>query len=446
MRLKVEGLFGHFDYDLPLFENDGQIAILTGPNGFGKTTILRCMEALSKGDLSFFSEIKFQSLIFTADDARCLKIRRDGDRLIFAAGKITSAGEEFSAENGFTVREIEDFQKAAVHKINIFKNSGESTARKRLGDKLPAMVEIGQVMREIIGEVRLIPFLRLLAKEEDDDNDYDDDNYDDDDDDDDGDDNDDDDLVEPLKKIPGKIRQEIARATREYNKVSIELDSQFPLRLLSMKDGDAFTEEEFTQQYKMMGDKLNKLREIGISPATGLPDNLYYNLQDARALRILLDNFNQKYQAYAPLLEKLSLFRKVINDRFLFKSVEISEQQRLIVVDEKAEAAGSKRESLIPLENLSSGEKETLLMFYELIFEMGAENGRKDTLLLIDEPETSLHVLWQSYFIRDLEKIVKRSGFRAIIATHSPSFVNGHRSVQIDLGELYRIWQEQKKR
>ena len=452
MRLKMEGLFGHFDYDLPLFENGSQVAILTGPNGFGKTTILRCMEALSKGDLLFFFEIRFQVLIFIADDGRCLKIQQNGDKLIFAKGTITPVGESFSTGEEFT-----------FHEVNLFKNKKKSLAYKKLGEKLSAMIEIRQIMREITGEVSLIPFLRLSAKkeeeshyygdnEDDDDNDDDEDDEDEDDDEDDEDDEDDDDdfwnlndffgePTDPVEKIPGKIRREISRATQRYNKTSIKLDSQFPSRLLSMTDAEAFSEEEFMRRYKMMGDKLNKLREIGISPSAGLPDNLHYNPQDARALRIILDNFNQKYQEYALLLEKFSLFRKVINDRFLFKSVKISAQQKLIIVDEK-KAAGMKKESLIPLKSLSSGEKETLLMFYRLIFETGSENGGKDTLLLIDEPETSLHVVWQHSFIRTLAQIAERNHFHALVATHSPSIINGYVD-HIDLGELYQNGKEE---
>ena len=455
MRLKMEGLFGHFDYDLPLFENGSQVAILTGPNGFGKTTILRCMEALSKGDLLFFFEIRFQVLIFIADDGRCLKIQQNGDKLIFAKGTITPAGESFSTGEEFT-----------FHEVNLFKNKKKSLAYKKLGEKLSAMIEIRQIMREITGEVSLIPFLRLSAKKEEEshyygDNEDDDDNDDDEDDEDEDDDEDDDDEDEddedddddfwnlndffgeptdPVEKIPGKIRREISRATQRYNKTSIKLDSQFPSRLLSMTDAEAFSEEEFMRRYKMMGDKLNKLREIGISPSAGLPDNLHYNPQDARALRIILDNFNQKYQEYALLLEKFSLFRRIINDRFLFKSVKISAQQRLIVVDEKKQAAGIKKESLIPLESLSSGEKETLLMFYRLIFETGSENGGKDTLLLIDEPETSLHIVWQHSFMQAVDQISERNHFRTLVATHSPAILNGYEDVQIDL------WENQNER
>jgi predicted ATP-dependent endonuclease of OLD family len=71
-------------------------------------------------------------------------------------------------------------------------------------------------------------------------------------------------------------------------------------------------------------------------------------------------------------------------------------------------------------------------LFYELIFESG-DNG----LLLIDEPEISLHIAWQKMFMDDLLRIVKYKGINVIVATHSPQIINNHWERQIDLGEIY---------
>lgn len=47
-------------------------------------------------------------------------------------------------------------------------------------------------------------------------------------------------------------------------------------------------------------------------------------------------------------------------------------------------------DSILSLEQLSSGEKQEIVLFYELIFETDSQ-----LLLLIDEPEISLHIMWQ---------------------------------------------------
>ena len=58
-------------------------------------------------------------------------------------------------------------------------------------------------------------------------------------------------------------------------------------------------------------------------------------------------------------------------------------------------------------------------------------------MLLLDEPEISLHVAWQRMFAEDMYTIAQKRGIKILAATHAPMIINGHGDVQIDLGELY---------
>ena len=60
-------------------------------------------------------------------------------------------------------------------------------------------------------------------------------------------------------------------------------------------------------------------------------------------------------------------------------------------------------------------------MLYRFIF--GISNG---SILLIDEPEISLHVSWQLDFLNDIEEILREKNMQVIIATHSPQIINEH--------------------
>ena len=71
----------------------------------------------------------------------------------------------------------------------------------------------------------------------------------------------------------------------------------------------------------------------------------------------------------------------------------------------------------LPLTALSSGEKNLLLLYYEIIF------TQSDHLLLIDEPEVSLHAEWCSQIIDNILPICKEKNIQVIIATHSPDFI-----------------------
>ena len=51
-------------------------------------------------------------------------------------------------------------------------------------------------------------------------------------------------------------------------------------------------------------------------------------------------------------------------------------------------------------------------------------NVPKGAIVLIDEPEISLHVAWQILFISDVKQIAELVGFKFIVATHSPQIIN----------------------
>ena len=89
---------------------------------------------------------------------------------------------------------------------------------------------------------------------------------------------------------------------------------------------------------------------------------------------------------------------------------------------------------------LSSGEKETIVLFYNLLFEISSGE-----ILLIDEPEISLHIAWQRMFINDLKKIAELRNLTILVATHSPQMISGNRNIQIDLGELYKNGLSERK-
>lgn len=73
---------------------------------------------------------------------------------------------------------------------------------------------------------------------------------------------------------------------------------------------------------------------------------------------------------------------------------------------------------LFHFSELSSGEQQVLMLFSKII--VAAGHG---TVLLIDEPEISLHVHWQQVLPHLFGVIAKETSTRLIIATHSPTLV-----------------------
>jgi predicted ATP-binding protein involved in virulence len=130
-----------------------------------------------------------------------------------------------------------------------------------------------------------------------------------------------------------------------------------------------------------------------------------------KAISIHIEDTKEKFSLFDEELERIELFRSLINERFLQKVVVIDPTEGICI--ESTETGFD-----IPLEKLSSGEQHLLVLYYDMIFRFP-----KGTLVLIDEPEISLHVSWQKRFISEMKKIMKINGMKAIIATHSPTLI-----------------------
>ena len=87
-----------------------------------------------------------------------------------------------------------------------------------------------------------------------------------------------------------------------------------------------------------------------------------------------------------------------------------------------------KTNSVIDLEQLSTGEFNVFAVLYELIMFTD-----KDAIILIDEPEISLHIAWQQYLGEIIQKIIKeKQGVQVIMATHSPFIAAGDTSLLVE--------------
>ncbi|HBL06752.1 MAG TPA: hypothetical protein DDZ33_07505, partial [Clostridium sp.] len=79
--ISIKKLFGRFDYKVKL-NNEG-LTIITGPNGYGKSTILKCIDALSRelDGLIFFNKLDFESLVVEFDN-NIIEIQKNDTELL----------------------------------------------------------------------------------------------------------------------------------------------------------------------------------------------------------------------------------------------------------------------------------------------------------------------------------------------------------------------------
>ena len=185
-------------------------------------------------------------------------------------------------------------------------------------------------------------------------------------------------------------------------------------------------ENDYHKRIKNISKKFEKLKKYDLALNNIDIGNIRFDNKYSNALKIYFDDFDKKYGKYENLIEKLDLYTGIINERLTFKKIKISTSEGIKIVDEN--------DKEIELSQLSSGEKHEIIIFYDLIFETN-----DNTLLLIDEPEISLHISWQKKFTEDLLKIIKYKKLNVIVATHSPEIIGEFWENQIDLGELYAI-------
>ena len=68
-KLEIEGLYGLYNYTLDFTQGeDKRLKIITGPNGYGKTTVLQLIYALFCKDTDVFYQIPFSRVTFFVDD------------------------------------------------------------------------------------------------------------------------------------------------------------------------------------------------------------------------------------------------------------------------------------------------------------------------------------------------------------------------------------------
>jgi predicted ATP-dependent endonuclease of OLD family len=89
---------------------------------------------------------------------------------------------------------------------------------------------------------------------------------------------------------------------------------------------------------------------------------------------------------------------------------------------------GNKNEIFI-WRSLSSGEKQLLIQFMEVLLQEG-----RSVIFIADEPELSLHVIWQEKLLKALRTLNENA--QLIVATHSPDIVADFRNNVINMENI----------
>ena len=424
MKLKsitIKKLFGLFDYNIDL-NNEENLTILTGPNGYGKTTILNIIYNLFNQDILYFQQLNFELISLCFEDGKNLDIRKkitNIDEILMPDIQIKlfdnsgTSLESFVYDKSIEHRLIEEltplFTDSALERIQnitgsillkdfIAYNSSQITVNLL---NLTERTKVEQIIDLLNStKVYIIREERLIAQNKTDSQNVTSDRT--------------------IEKYAEELKNLISQKQLDAYQIANTLDSSFPKRLIECKN--EIKEEEFNRRFAALNTKHQQLQQFGMT--TGEQSVTAYDKSAAKVLSVYLDDSEQKLGVYDDLLNKIELFVNILNEkRFAFKSIVINNAHGFYFQSDNGER--------LNLTDLSSGEQHEVVLLYELLFKTNP-----NTLILIDEPEISLHVMWQKAFIQDLQRIAQIKQISFFVATHSPQIIHNSWSLTRDLYDL----------
>ena len=427
--VEVEGLFGVFDHRIELNVED-RVTILHGPNGVGKTTLLRMIDAVLGNNLRLFHTVPFSRFKLRFSGGNELEISPVSNTPDELAIRLVGQGEPKTMNVDIS---------HSVHAESLAEKVDHLTPAPDVVDSWIDMRD-GEVLSdsEVIGQYGKGMYLDLLPTMEQWFSDFTEKvNV---------------HLIETQRlgqprstgmrgfrrrRLAGRpaptviecshdLRDRLADAMASYGRQSQALDQSFPQRMLSNPELEPLGAEDLTARMESLVNLTAKLQSLGIldeSPVHHLDRMGLDDLDPMRAqvMTLYVEDTDNKLKALEDLSRRVRLLLDSLNVKFRHKTLVLNRNKGLIANSENG-----------PLElgSLSSGEQHELVLHYNLLF-----RARPNAVVLIDEPELSLHVAWQKRFLSDLLEIGGVSGFDAVLATHSPYIVGDRTDLMVALGD-----------
>ncbi len=441
MSVTVTEVLGEFDHSIEFLDDD-LFLIIYGPNGIGKTRFLQVIEALCNCTTQFFqlASIPFKTATLKFSDGSQLIARRHSSETEPRSGNADQIYSDERYAPKLSIELIRPEEESVVwtpeltpefeswlsfstpyeripENMNYWRDPSDgevlhiSELRRRYRSSprfrrdLQKGDFVGEDMYPIIKEfiqsvkVRMIDTQRLISKE----------------------------LIRDTDRVRGasekethtivrhseQIRRELDTNLKANSRLTQRLDSTFPRRMLDRGDRSSITQDELRvkwQDQTKLRERLTKIADLGVDSGLTLPENELNPFQ-LSMLELYLEDADEKLNSFQQILEKINLLEEIINSRLVRKQLKINAEKGILVIR-------NIDESQLDLISLSSGEQHEIILIFDLLF-----NVEKDSIVLIDEPEISLHIGWQQQFIQDVRRIAQLVGFQFIVATHSPQII-----------------------
>lgn len=434
-KVQINELFGNLNHVIPL-HSEG-VTFVHGPNGCGKTTVLRLLAAVFSWDMSTLFDTRFSSIeVFNADGTqleitRISEERDDGTTLVRALvfQMVGTDLPEFrigrqAPDNRPSPGEIEDLF-PFMTRIGVREwHDGRTGTRLQLQEVLDRYGHLQQPtanrpewLVKYIERISLhfIKTQRLLKVDFGSERRHR---------------NDEVSVADVIQIYATELKELISKKLAEQAAVAQIHDRSFPERLLSLTNADAVSETDIRTLYANTEDKIQRLVEAGLiekQQNIPLPQKALESTE-RRVLSLYLEDVNKKLGVFDDLQEKIEIFIEVVAKKLRSKRFTVSRSDGFSIESKYLRETTHKPDDSLKPSQLSSGEQHQIVLFYELIFK-----AANNSFFLVDEPEISLHVDWQRQFLDDIRRIAKLGDRNFLIATHSPQIIGSHRDLAVAL-------------
>lgn len=423
--INVAGLFGLYDHHVTLKED--RVTVIHGPNGVGKTVFLKLTNAFLRGQYGQIARIPFKTFEILFDDNSVARISIEettgASKQMRLSLESPNRKPETSILKGGLLNANKVARRIAESSPYLSQIGPEDWVDRRTDEVLSAddvvarESQFGQKEERFASEptglrelrnrinIHLIEAQRLLRLS----NNSREWRY----------------RSTPeqlttatVQEYSRDLKRQLESTLATYAKQSQKLDQSFPQRLLKgpvlqLSIGDLKVEMQGVEETR------NKLKLIGVLDGGDSAQDTYplqisqldsLKPEQLSVMSVYARDTKAKLSVLEPLSERIEILLSVLNRKFINKEVTISRDSGLAIIGTDGNA--------IPVTDLSSGEQHELVLLYDLLFKV-----KTNTLVLIDEPELSLHISWQKGFMDDLLEIIRLAHFDVLLATHSPYIV-----------------------
>lgn len=442
-KLIIKNLHNVYNYEVNFNED---LTFLYGINGSGKTTILNIMASIVTGNIQELFKYNFESIIIfykKNNEEKTISITSNFKNSNPSTCELTFTyeGNKYTFDRNLDIEDLL-YRKRTLQRINL---------NRSYYNKYPFLKKIKEDFSYIYLPLNRnenyidIDSMSMSYKNyNNDEKDYN---------------------IDPLRQVQALVKESVLKINNKVNKLNDNFRNQILTSTLNTYKNSFDIHDISKQIFKLTPEKIDIIKDSYINILDNL--NLLKPIDKAR-YETFFNNYKQSLihlsrgdfedSEIIDLVIKYNEISKIGNIVYLANKMETYKQHELsplevfcntvneflktdtvenkeIFIDDKGairfHTKASKNTNGLPIEKLSSGEKQLLIFFANLIFRV---NKNKQSIFIVDEPELSLHLAWQNIFVEKVMAI--NNNIQLIFATHSPEIIGHYRNKTNELKKV----------